>query len=54
MDRDLKAELVRRAVEKYLESTRKKFERVEDPLDKMAGFFEGDKDLSKNHDSYLY
>jgi hypothetical protein len=23
-------------------------------LDKMAGFFKADKDLSKNHDSYLY
>jgi len=48
------AKLVRTAVEMYLDETRKSKATEKDPLDKMAGFFEGDKDLSEKHDFYLY
>ena len=48
------AELVRRAVEEYLRHARKGTKRKKDPLDRMAGFFEGDEDLSEKHDVYIY
>jgi hypothetical protein len=48
------AELVRRAVEVYLRHAGQDSEGEEDPLDRMAGFFDGDEDLSEKHDLCLY
>lgn len=48
------AEFVRRAVEDYLAGVKKKALRKKDPLDDLAGFFDGDPDLSEYHDAYLY
>ena len=49
------AELVRRAVEKYLKTSRRGGSRWKnDPLNKAIGSFEGEKELSRKVDQYIY
>ncbi len=49
------AELVRRAVEKYLKISKGDSNRWKnDPLNKAIGSFDGEKGLSKRVDYYLY
>ncbi len=49
------AELVRRAVEKYLKLSKGSGDRWKnDPLNKAIGSFDGEKELSKKVDHYLY
>ena len=55
MEKISMAELVRRAVEKYLKTSKGDSNRWKnDPLNKAIGFFEGEKELSKRVDYYLY
>ena len=48
------ASLVREAIQEYFQKTELQDAWESDPLLKLVGFFEGEKDLSKRHDEYLY
>lgn len=50
------AHLVREALEHYLKKTppQRDNDWAHDPLDRLAGFFKGDKTLSSNVDTILY